>query len=59
MKRQVNPLIAAVAAVFIIVIACGIYVYTGATSTHGHTLHRNVQASGGPAPEQKFIPKAP
>lgn len=59
MKREVNPIFAVVAAVVILVIAVGVYFYTGVTSTRGHGNARVVQGSGGPMPQQPFIPKAP
>ncbi len=59
MQREVNPLFAVIAAVIILVIAAGVYFYTGSTSTHAHKNIRTVQGAGGPMPQQPSIPKAP
>lgn len=59
MKKEVNPIFAVVAAVAIIVIAAGVYFYTGVASTHAHRNARTVYGTGGPMPQQPFIPKAP
>ncbi|HZT41295.1 MAG TPA: hypothetical protein VFA07_03860 [Chthonomonadaceae bacterium] len=58
MKREVNPIFAVVAAVVILVIAVGVYFYTGVASTHKTNLRKNAYTLG-KMPQQPFIPNAP
>jgi hypothetical protein len=61
MRNEINPAIAVVVVVALVLIVVGIWVYSGVASTRtGKDLAHgmNVQAAGVPMPQQKFVPKA-
>ena len=58
MKREINPVMAIVAVVVLLVIAGGVYAWSGAASTRSGVPNNGVHAAGAQMPVQQTVPRA-